>query len=218
MSLQYLFIVAVAAMVLLAGMRLARVHFGRTPHPDGNVRVLFILGFLLVPPIALGILLHLGSTSGWLSGVAAVPLYALTLAGVAFVMWIAALGVRLFVTGRSRPLLLLALVASEGDPNDIPVDPPLTSRLAESMVVVDRANAVFPRGSEFPVQIDRTGFRFAWDALNAATVALEGLITADRRLGLGVASGARATAIDARSRLDTLRRLAVDRGQVWAAS
>lgn len=217
MSLQYLAIVAVAAMAALAALRVIRVHYGRTPHPDGNVRVLFTLGFLLVPPIALGILLAPGSPTGWVRGVASVPVYVIFLGALALLMWIGAGVVRVVGAGQSRPLLLLALVASEGDPNDVAVDPPLTARLAESMVVVDRANAVFPRGTEFPVQIDRSGFRLAWDALNAATATLEGLIATDRRLGLGVASGARATAIDARSRLDTLRRLALDRGQVWAA-
>ena len=44
-----------------------------------------------------------------------------------------------------------------------------------------------------------------------------GRILDDRGLGLAVASGATAIATDARSRLDTLRRLALDNGQVWAA-
>jgi serine protease len=32
---------------------------------------------------------------------------------------------------------------SEGDPEDVPYDPPVTAKLAESVVLVDRANAVF---------------------------------------------------------------------------
>ena len=40
----------------------------------------------------------------------------------------------------------------------------------------------------------------------------------DHRLGLAVTSTVEATAVDARSRLDTLRRLAVDHGQAWAAA
>jgi hypothetical protein len=93
----------------------------------------------------------------------------------------------------------------------------MTVKLAESAARVDRANAVFPRGSDFPAEISRAGFRDAWDALDAATGTLEGRILDDRGLGLAVASGATAIATDARSRLDTLRRLALDNGQVWAA-
>ena len=43
---------------------------------------------------------------------------------------------------------------------------------------------------------------------------LEGRIADEHRIGLAVASSAAAE--DARSRLDTLRRLYVDRGQAWA--
>jgi hypothetical protein len=131
-------------------------------------------------------------------------------------MWIAAVIVQLVARGRIRPLLLVALVGNEGDPEDVPYDPPVTAKLAESVAIVERANAVFPRGHEFPLQIDRAGFRFAWDALDSATGTLEDRIADDHRLGLAVASEAAAAAADARSRLDTLRRLAVDRGQVWA--
>lgn len=93
----------------------------------------------------------------------------------------------------------------------------MTAKLAESVALVDRANAVFPRGHDFPLQIDRSSFRFAWDALDAATGTLEGRIADDHRIGLAVASAAVATADDARSRLDTLRSHAISRGQVWAA-
>ncbi len=81
------------------------------------------------------------------------------------------------------------------------------------MALVDRRNATFPRGVEFPAEVDRVGFRSDWDALDAATRALEGRMAEDRRLGLGVASAAMATALDARSRLDTLSRLATGRGR-----
>ena len=75
---------------------------------------------------------------------------------------------------------------------------------------------LFPRGHDFPLQIERSGFRFAWDALDAATGKLEARIADDHRIGLAVASSAVATAVDARSRLDTLRRLAGDGGPAWA--
>jgi hypothetical protein len=54
--------------------------------------------------------------------------------------------------------------------------------------------------------------------LDGATRSLEGRIADDHRLGLAVARATTATASDARSRLDTLRRLAVDQGQAWAAA
>jgi len=114
--------------------------------------------------------------------------------------------------------MLLALVGREADLDDLPFDPPVTARLAESVALVNRANLVFPRGPEFPAQIERSGFRASWDSLDAATTTLEDRIAEDRRLGLGVASDVMATAKDARSRLDTLRRLAVEHGQAWAAA
>jgi hypothetical protein len=89
--------------------------------------------------------------------------------------------------------------------------------LVESVALVGRANVAFPRGPEFAAQIDRVGFRVDWDALDAATATLEVQIADDRRSGVGVASSATAMAQDARSRLDTLRRLAGDHGQVWAS-
>jgi hypothetical protein len=98
----------------------------------------------------------------------------------------------------------------------VPRNPPLTSRLAESVTSVDRANQAFPRGVAFPAEIDRAGFRGDWDALNGATQALEGQIAEDRQLGVGVASAATAAAEDARSRLNTLQRLAGHSGQSWA--
>jgi hypothetical protein len=153
-----------------------------------------------------------------LGAFSSVPVYIGILLALVIVMWLAAVLVQLVARGRIRPLLLVALVGSEGDPEDVPYDPPVTAKLAESVALVDRANAVFPRGHEFPLQVGRAGFRFAWDALDTATGTLEGRIADDHRIGLAVASGAAATAVDARSRLDTLRRLAVDGGQVWATT
>ncbi len=164
---------------------------------------LLVIAALLAIPVALG-------------AASSLPLYLLMLVALVVLMWLAAVVVQIVARGRIRPLLLVALVGNEGDPEDVAYDPPVTATLAESVALVDRANSVFPRGHDFPAQPEREGFRFAWDALDAATGTLEGQIADDHRLGLAVASGALATADDARSRLDTLRSLAVDRGQVWA--
>jgi len=77
---------------------------------------------------------------------------------------------------------------------------------------------VFPRGREFSEEVDRAGFRTAWDSLQAATARLEGDIADEHRLGRPVASAAMASAADARSRLDTLRSLAAGHGQAWAGA
>jgi hypothetical protein len=198
-----LVMVALAAMFGIATVRLVRVHLGRTPLPQVRGMRLVVLAALLSPLIVLG-------------AFSSLPVYIGILLALVIVMWLAAVVVQLVARGRIRPLLLIALVGSEGAPEDVPYDPPVTAKLAESVALVDRANAVFPRGHEFPLQIDRSGFRFAWDALDTATGTLEDRIADDHRIGLAVASAAVATANDARSRLDTLRRLAVARGQVWA--
>jgi hypothetical protein len=216
MPLPQLFVLAVAAMVGLAAMRLIRVRLGRVPHPAGWARIPFIIVFLLAPPIVLGLLLQ--PAAGIVGAIAWVPMYAALLLAIALGMWIAAQAVRTFAPRRSRPLLLLALVASEDVHVDEGFDPPLTVPLAESQSHVDVANAVFPRGPEFPTQIDRPDFRAAWDALDAATRTLEGRIADDEGRGLGVASSATASAEDARGRLETLRRFASEGGQAWAAA
>lgn len=214
MPLPQLFVLAVAAMVSLATMRLIRVRLGRVPHPGGWVRIPFILAFLIAPPIVLGALTQ--SAAGPFAGIAWVPIYVGLLAAIAIVMWMAATFVRARVPRRFRPILLLALVASEGEHLDDGFDPPLTVALAESRSFVDAANAAFPRGLEFPAQIHRAGFRPAWDALDAATRTLEGRIADDEGRGVGVASSATASAEDARGRLESLRKHAADGGQVWA--
>lgn len=216
MPLPQLFVLAVAAMVGLAAMRLIRVRHGRVPHPAGWLRIPFILAFLLVPPIVLGALSQ--SAAGLLAGVAWVPMYIALLVGIAIGMWGAAQLVRARAPRRWRPPILLALVASEGEQSDDGFDAPLTAQLAESQSSVDVANAVFPRGPEFPTQVDRPDFRAAWDALDAATRTLEGRIADDEERGLGVASSATASAEDARGRLETLRRFASEGGQAWAAT
>jgi len=217
MSLQPLFILAIVCMVALAVMRVVRVHLGRAPHPEGIAKLLFILAFLVVPPIALGSLILPGEATGQFGGLGWVPLYTVIVTGLTVLMWMASVAIRLVAPRGSGQLLLLALVASEVDPEAVRFDPPVTAKLAESVAVVDKTNAVFPRGLEFPAQIDRVGFRVDWDALNAATGTLEGRIADDHRVGLAVASRVKATAVDARSRLDTLRGLASAHGQVWAS-
>ena len=202
-----LLIVAVAAMTGLAILRVARVQSGRTPLPEGRARKLFKIAFIVVPPVALG-----APAGAPLGGLVWVPLYALILAGLMVLMTIAAVIVERVVKGRARRVLLLALVGSEGDPEDLPFDPPVTARLAESIALVDRANTLFPRGLAFPRQVERADFRSAWGALDDATRLLEGQIAEDRRLGLGTASAASVTAVDARGRLDTLLDIAHRRG------
>ena len=217
MSFQQLLIVAVGAMALLALSRVARVHYGRSPHLQFRGSRLVVIGLLFVPPIVLQALTQPASGSARVGWVEWLPQYAVLLVGVAMLMGIVALAVRFLAPVRTRPLLLLALAGSEADPYEVPFDPPVTASLARSVALVDRANAVFPRGVDFPPQIDRAGFRGYWDALEDATRTLEQGIADDFRLGIAVASGARATAADARSRLDTLRRLAMDQGQAWAS-
>ena len=210
-----LFVFAVVAMIGLAILRLVRVRMGRTPLPEGKARAVFLIAFLVVPPVALKAAPP--AEPGPLLGVMTwVPMYGLLLALVLVLMTIAAMIVERVVHSRWRRPLMVALVGSEGDPEDVPFDPPLTTRLTECMALVDRRNAVFPRGLAFPGQVDRADFHEAWDALDDATRTLEGGIAADRRLGLGIATAASATALDARGRLDTLLRLANDgRAAAW---
>ena len=206
-----LFVLAVVAMTGLAFLRLARVRRGDTPLPDGRARIAFLVAFLVVPPVVLKAVLvptPTGSLIGWFLWI---PLYGLILTLLVVLMTIAAMFVERMVHGRWRRPLMLGLVGSEGDPEDIPFDPPVTARLAECMALVDQTNATFPRGLAFPGQVDRVDFDDAWGALDGATRTLEGSIADDRRLGLGIATAASATALDARGRLDTLLGLANDR-------
>jgi hypothetical protein len=205
-------VLAIIAMAGLAMLRLVRVHFGRQPLPER--RLLFLLGFVLIPPIAIGALVQ--ADEGKLPGAAPVLLYAVLLAGLATLMWLAATTLRRVTPSRARTVLLTALVGGEGDPTAAQLDPPVTAKLATSMAAVDKTNAVFPRGLEFPAQIDRPGFRSAWDALDVSTTTLEGQIAEAEGRGQAVASGATAMAEDARGRLNTLRQLTTDEGRVWA--
>jgi hypothetical protein len=208
---------AVVAMVGLAILRLVRVRLGRTPLPEVGRRI-FLLAFVVVPPIALGVLTTPAGAAGQLPWLAYLPIYVAIVAAFALVMWMVALIVGQLTHGRWGNLIRLALSGSADDPDDVRIDPRVTTRLAESIVGVGKANKVFPRGREFPSQIARAGFRDDWDLLDRATETLESRIADDIGHGLAVASAATATAKDARSRLDTLRGLSVDTGAAWAAS
>jgi hypothetical protein len=218
MPVQQLLILAIVAMAALAALRVFRVSRGLTPLPDGRGRRLFQLGFLVVPPLILGMLTQPPPPANQLWGIGAVPAYVAIVAGLAILMWIASQIVGQVSHGRTGRLVRVALAGHEADPYAARVDPAVTAKLADCVGVVDRANAAFPRGPGFPLQVSRSGFRDDWTELDVATQALEGRIAADHRLGLSVASTATATATDARSRLDTLRRLAFDDGQAWAAA
>jgi len=216
MSPLQLLILAVVAMAGLATFRLARAHVGRTPFPEGRGSRLLAAAFLVLPPFAFGMLIGPAATAPVLRGILTVPSYLAILAVLEILLWITALVVRRVAHGRARTLLVIALVGSQGD-REAEIDTPVTAQLAESLRLVDQANAVFPRGREFPAQVERAGFHAAWDRLDAATATLEGRIADDRRLGLGVAFTATATARDARSRLAILRVIAIEHGQAWAS-
>jgi hypothetical protein len=111
MPLQQLFILAVAAMVGLAILRVARVTWVAR-HPEGRGRRLFQLGFLIAPPIALGALVQ--STTGWSPALRSrfVPFYGLIPGGLAILMGLLAVAVRRVAPARSRRALL-ALIGSE---------------------------------------------------------------------------------------------------------
>ena len=203
MAFEQILILAIVAMAGLAALRLVRVlRFRRTPLPEGPGRTLFLLAFVLVPPLALG-------------GFGLVPVYVGVIAALVILMWIAAVVIDRLTASRTGQLVRLALVGSEGEPIDSGLTP-VTARLSESIGLVTTANARFPRGLEFPSQIDRSGFQDDWEALDVATRTLESQIADDHRLGLGVSASASILADDARSRLETLRRFAGDHGQAWA--
>lgn len=214
MPVAQLMAMAILAMAALATLRVVRVHLARrTPLPEGRGGYLFLAAFIVVPPIALSALAQ--PSAGILGGIGSLPAYVGIVAVLAILMWLVARILGQVIYTRPSRLVRLALVGNEGDA-PARADPPLSAALAESVQLVDRANAAFPRGPGFPSQIDRPGFRSDWDALDGATRALEGRIAEDRRLGLGVAPAATFVADDARSRLSTLHGLAAEKGQAWA--
>ncbi len=214
--LPQLVLLGVVAMTGLVAMRLIRLHLGRTPLPDGRGRQVFLVLFVLLPPIVFAAL-TMPADAGRFRGLVYVPIYVAILAALDVLMWTVAMVFRQFTHGRSGRLVRIGLIGNAGDPHDMPSNPPMTTTLAESVSIVDAANAAFPRGPAFPAQIARASFRDDWEALDGATRTLEGRISEDRGLGLGVAEVARVTAWDARTRLDALRALALGDGQAWAA-
>jgi hypothetical protein len=213
MSEIQILVLAIVVVIGVAGMRVLRVRAGRWPHPDNML--VFLISIFLVPPIAFGVVASAGSDP--LRGVPSVALYIVVVSGLLLLMATGASIVDRTVPGRARPLIVLALAGREPDPDDARLDPPVTARLAESVAAVERSNAAFPRGVDFPGQVDRPDFRVTWDALERATAALEGLIADDRGQGVAVASVAVARAVDARGRLDMLRTLTLERGRAWAS-
>ena len=206
-----LFLIAVVAMTGLAILRLVRVHRGHTPLPEGKSRTAFLIAFLVVPPVVLKAVLlptPSGSPIGWFLWV---PLYAVILGLLVVAMTIAAMIVERTVNGRWRRPLMLALVGSEGDPEDIPFDPPVTTGWPSAWRWSTGPTRRFPAASRSRARSSAPTSDEAWGALDGATSSLEGSIADDRRLGLGIATAASATALDARGRLDTLLGLANDR-------
>jgi hypothetical protein len=216
MSVFALLLLAVVAMAGLATLRFARVQVGRAPFPEGRGKTALIIAFFIVPPLALAAVAVPVATASPVGVAVLLLVYVAVLAALASLMGIGAMVARAVARGRLQRVLWLVLMGSEIDPDDMAFDPPVTAELALSMAAVDGRNALFPRGGEFPGQVNRTGFRDDWDALDVATGTLERRIADDHRLGLPVAAAAAATATDARGRLNTLRRRAVGQGQVWA--
>lgn len=210
MSLQQMLIVAAAVMLAaLAVSRVVRVSIGRPPHPAGRGRIPFLIAFFFLPPIALEIFVLSPTTSAaQLHVIESMLVYGGALVVFWLAMSVAALVVHLLARGRPRRWLLIALLGSEVETDEVPFDPVLTPGLAESVASVQAANAAFPRGPAFPAQVHRGDFRMAWAALDASTTELEGRIADDRRRGLAVASSASYVAHDARDRLDSLRHIA----------
>jgi len=207
-----LILLAALVMTGVAILRVFRARSGRTPLPAGRARQLLLLAILVIPPVAFNALLEPSTTAGQPGLIGWVLLYVVTLGALFALMALAANLVKRYDHGASRWTLLIALAGGEGDQGAVPFDPPLTSELAESVAAVNRTNAAFPRGPEFPEQIDRPDFGTAWAGLDGATRTLEGQITGEREQGLEIASIATETALDARSRLNTLRGLAIRRG------
>lgn len=208
-----LIVLAVLVMIGVATLRVVRARSGRTALPAGKTQVLLLVAILFVPPLAFNSFVQPSTTGAQPGLLGWFLLYVLTLGVLLALMAMAANVVKRSVHGRSRWTLLVALVGSDGTHHgSVPFDPPLTSELAQDVEAVNLTNAAFPRGPDFPEQINRPDFRSAWEGLDGATRTLEGDIASEREQGLQIASVATETALDARSRLDTLRGLALRRG------
>lgn len=216
MSLQVVAVLmAVAVLIGYAVSRVLRVRAGLESRPVGSRLALLLAAVVLGPSFALMVI---GGGAGGQSAVfGAVMLYFLSLGVGVMIMGLSAVLVRSVAPVSMRPVLLLALIGREASLADVPVDPPITPELSESVARVTTSNDVFPRGRAFLDQSERPGFQEAWNSLDAATTGLETRIAASLAAGTGVSQVATDVARDARSRLDTLRRAASFGGQAWAA-
>ncbi len=205
---------AIVAFILLAVLRIVRVRYHRGG-PTGIWRVLFVVGFLVVPPLVMQALAAPKTGAIAVDPLNAVLLYIPAVVAIWLLTLVAAVVVARIAPVKWRPILLLALIGRDSS-GVVEFDPPMTAELSADVDRVDGLNRAFPRGSTFIGQVSVEGFRSSWDALDAATVTLERDIAEQRRLHLGVSERAIDTANDARGRLDTLKRVAVDGGQVWA--
>jgi hypothetical protein len=207
-------IVEEAAFVVLAGIRLERVRSHRETFTGGQ-QILFVLLFLLVPPLILQVLL---APKG-VDAAGAVMLYVGFVLVIWALEWVVALLVGRLAPVERRQTLLMALIGRDTS-GFVPFDPPMTEGLAADVAAVERANAAFPRGVAFIKAPSAAGFASDWRTLDEATRALEGRIAEQRRLRLGVAERAVDVAADARGRLDTLQREApaIDLGRTTAAA
>ena len=205
---------ALLAFIGLAALRIVRVHYHREG-PSGWWKVAFVVGYLLVPPLVLQAIAAPKSGAVAVDPINAVLLYIPAVVTIWLLAQAAAFVVARVAPIKWRPILLLALIGRDSS-GMIAFDPPMTPALAADVERVDALNAAFPRGSAFIGQVSTPGFRTSWDALDSATLALEGDIAEQRRLRLGVSERAIDTANDARGRLDTLKRVAVEGGLVWA--
>ena len=205
---------AVVMLLALAMFRVLRVRAQRDP-PDGWRRAGLIAAVLVVPPLALQVVAAPESGPGAVDGLGAIALYSIALVGLWLLVWIAAPLLVRVVPTQHREMVLLALTGRDRSAF-VPFDPPMSAALSAEVEQVESLNAGFPRGVAFMGQASLPGFRGTWEALDAATTGLEARIDGLRRLRLGVAEHALATAADARGRLDALRRDAAEHGQAWA--
>ena len=163
---------------------------GRTSLPEGKARALFLIAFVVLPPVALKAVLQPSAGAG------------ARRADVGPHVWPAP-GPRPGPDDHRRhdrraPRAQPMAAAPDGGAGrqrrrsrGRPVESPVDDEADRVHRARRPANAVFPRGLAFPGQVDRADFHEAWDALDDATRSLEGGIAADRHLGLGIATAAR---------------------------
>src|SRR4029079_6798768 len=142
MPMSPLILAGIVAMAGLATLRVVRFRRGLTPLPDIRGKRLLLLAFVVVTPVVVG-------------GIGALPMYVAIIAVLAIAMWIAAQVVGMVTNSRAGRLIQVALAGREEDKYAVRADAAVTAELAESVRIVDRANAAFPRGAAFPTQVSR---------------------------------------------------------------